>query len=432
MSRILVMIALAAASLAAKDRVYQTGTLLDKSLNPYIRTTESGDSGTKSNEFMNGTVMVAVNSNRSAGAVSYEDYVVEVADTVYLIEVAHMKTFKAPRLSLSRPLNVAVEKNKLFIKDLDNSEYSGDIIKQVSKSGQMAGEQLASVQANPAPVAKSSPAAKADTAPPSPKTQEAKAPVAAPPVAKTPSKPQPVAVSLVQVATQPTAVVQTAPPPPAPKPAPKAEAPKVEAAITKVPEKPAATGLATPKDPKPAPKAEAPKVEAPKVQAVVTKPVERPAPTPKPESVRQESPAASRAPVKDRAWQGGQLLSIVNNNYFFNVTYSADTEGASWPFTQGSDGRYTVNGQIANPTNSLYTYDNYCIESQFVVYLVQRMRPKTSPPVRLPGTQALKFAVEKNKLWVMDEQNIEYEMKVVKLVQKETIVDPLTRAAARN
>jgi hypothetical protein len=134
---------------------------------------------------------------------------------------------------------------------------------------------------------------------------------------------------------------------------------------------------------------------------------------------------------KDRAWQSGQLLSIVNNSYFFNVTYSSDSDGSAWPFVQGSDGRYTVNGQIGNPTTSLYTYDNYLIESQFCVYLVQRMRPKTAPTVRLPGTKALKFAVEKTKLWVLDDENIEYETKVVKLVQKDAIVDPLTRAAAR-
>lgn len=403
MSRILVLMTLAAATLAAKDRVYQTGTLLDKSLNPYIRTTESGESGPKSNDFVNGTVTVAVNTNRTGGAVTYEDYVVEVDDTVYLIEVARMKTYKAPRLSLSRPVNVAVEKNKLYIKDLDNAEYVGDILKQVSKngpkeSGPKQGDQLAAVETKPAPAAK-------PVAPPAPKTQEVKPP-AATVATKTPAKPDPFAVASAKVASQPppAATVPPAAQPPAPKPAPKAEAPKVEAAVTKAPEKPATSGLSTPRETKPAPK---------------------------PENVRQEQ-GVSRSTIKDRAWQSGQLLSIVNNNYFFNVTYSADTEGTSWPFTQGSDGRYTVNGQIANPTNSLYTYDNYVIESQFVVYLVQRMRPKTSPPVRLPGLQALKFAVEKNKLWTMDEQNIEYEMKIVKAVQKETIVDPLTRAAARN
>ena len=71
------------------------------------------------------------------------------------------------------------------------------------------------------------------------------------------------------------------------------------------------------------------------------------------------------------------------------------------------------------------------IESQFVAYLVQRMRPKTSPPVRFPGTKPLKFAVEKNKMWMIDDQGIEYETKVIKLIQKDAIVDPLARAAAR-
>ncbi len=66
------------------------------------------------------------------------------------------------------------------------------------------------------------------------------------------------------------------------------------------------------------------------------------------------------------------------------------------------------------------------------MYLVQRMRPKTSPPILpVPGAKALKFAVEKNKLWVLDKESVEYETKIVKLVQKDAIVDPLTRAAAR-
>ena len=120
------------------------------------------------------------------------------------------------------------------------------------------------------------------------------------------------------------------------------------------------------------------------------------------------------------------MLSVPTNNYFFNVTYTSDIEGSTWPFAQGSDGRLTVTGQIAAATNSQYTYDNYVIESQFVAYLVQRMRPKTSPPVRLPGTRAMKFAVDKGKMWVLDEQGIEYETKVVKLIQKDAIVDPLT------
>jgi hypothetical protein len=447
MARILLMISLAAASLAAKDRAWQTGTLLDKSLNPYFRTVDgSADKPHESVSYE--SFAVAVNVRRSTGDVIIDDYVVEGADTVYLAEGTRFKTFKAAHLSLSLPLTYAVEKNKLYIMDLDKNEYETVILKQLPRKGQKQDDTVAAVEAKPEPAAA--------PAPPPAKTPAVKA-------VKAQAKPDPFAggpahapadsvQALVQQAPR-TASAAPAPPPqaqpkpeppvlvaalapastPAPKPARKVEAPKVEATVTTPPAKPAPT-------PKP----------DPKVEAVVSTPQAKPAPTPKPDpkpapakaeavakpvkpepAAKPEPTVSARTSSKDRAWQSGQLLSILNNSYFFNVTYSSDTDGSTWPFVQGSDGRYTVNGQIANPTASLYTYDNYVIESQFCVYLVQRMRPKAAPMVRLPGTKALKFAVEKSKLWVLDEDNIEYETKVVKLVQKDAIVDPLTRAAAR-
>ena len=398
MARILLMISLAAASLAAKDRAWQTGTLLDKDLNPYFKMVSDNGGGDKSggSSVQYESFAVGVNVHRSTGDLIYDEYVIEGEDTVYMVEAARFKTYKAAHLSLSLPLSYAVEKNKLFIKDLDRNEYETVILKQVSKGGSKHGDLVAAVESKPEP---------------------AKAPAKTPPAkAATPkarAKPDLFAVGPVQALVQQTPSPAVAAPiaqPPAPKPEP-----KVEAVVSATPAKPAPQPQAlTPKpDPKP----------APKVEAVVSKPVEK--------SPKLEPAVVARASAKDRAWQSGQLLSIVSNSYFLNVTYSSDTEGSGWPFVQGSDGRYTVNGQIGNPTSSLYTYDNYVIESQYCVYLVQRMRPKTSPAVRLPGTKTLKFAVEKNKLWVLDDESIEYETKVVKLVQKDAIVDPLTRAAAR-
>jgi len=398
MVRILLMVSLAAASLAAKDRAWQTGTLLDKSLNPYFRAVSDNGGGDKSGgtPVQYDSFAVAVNVHHSTGDLIYDEYVIEGEDTVYMVENARFKTYKAAHLSLSLPLSYAVEKNKLFIRDLDRNEYETVILKQVSKDGSKHGDVVAAVESKPEPA----------------KTP-AKTPPAKPVPTKAQAKPDPFAVGSVQALVQqtpsPAAAAPVAQPrPPAPKPEP-----KVEAAVSATPPKPAPQPQAlTPKpDPKPAPKAE----------AVATKPVEK--------SAKPETGVVARASAKDRAWQSGQLLSVVNNSYFLNVTYSSDTDGTAWPFVQGSDGRYTVNGQIGNPTSSLYTYDNYVIESQYCVYLVQRMRPKTSPTVRLPGTKALKFAVEKNKLWVLDDESIEYETKVVKLVQKDAIVDPLTRAA---
>ncbi|HEY1754958.1 MAG TPA: hypothetical protein VGG72_06150 [Bryobacteraceae bacterium] len=385
MARILLTISLAAVTLAAKDRAWQPGTLLDKTLNPYIRT--ANDSGSKSGDAtpMVGDMAVSVNVHRSTGDLVYDEYIIEGADMVYAVEVTRFKNTKAAHLSLSLPLNFAVEKSRLYIKDLDRQEFEGQILRQVEKTGTKKGETVASAEPKPAPVAATQKApAKADV----PKADPGKAVAANIVPVKAQAKPDAVVAS-VQAPASKTAVSQPAPKPPVQTP---------------------------PAAPKP----------APKLEASVSTPAAQPRPQMKPETA-----TAARGTSKDRAWQSGQLLMVVNNGYFLNVTYSSDIDGSNWPFVQGSDGRYTVNGQIGNPTSSLYTYDNYVIESQFCAYLVQRMRPKTSATARLPGNKPLKFAVEKNKLWVVDEENIEYETKVIKLVQKDSIVNPVTRAAAQ-
>ncbi len=183
------------------------------------------------------------------------------------------------------------------------------ILKQVSKDGSKHGDVLAAaVESKPEP---------------------AKTPAKTPPAKPAPTKAQakldPFAVGSVQALVQQTPspavaapVAQPQPQPPAPKPEP-----KVEAAVSATPPKPAPQPQAlTPKpDPKP----------APKVEGVATRPVEKSA-----SGLRRG--VVARASAKDRAWQSGQLLSVVNNSYFLNVTYSSDTEGTGWPFVQDSDG----------------------------------------------------------------------------------------------
>lgn len=408
----------APAALSAKDRAWQTGQLLDKSLNPYFRTVASGgptgvssDGGVSFGAGDNGAL--AIKPHAAEGDLSYDNYVIAGQDTVYLVEFAHFKSFPVANLSIAKPFSFAVEKNKLIILDLDHREFETSIVKQTPKQGTAVASAAAPVpqEAKPAAQEAKKEAAKAE------KPKAAQEP-----------KPKPQSSKPDNVfATAALSSQDAAPPKPKPSPAPAQPAapsatsqaqpqqqpvkPVVVASVSKPAPKPDPAPAAKPA-PKPEPKAE-PKPEA----------VSKPAP-------RQEGPVA-RASTKDRAWQAGHLLSVANNNYFFNVTYTSDTEGTAWPFSQGSDGRYTVTGQIAADTSSFYTYDNYVIESEFVAYLVQRMRPKTSPPVRLPGTKPLKFAVEKTKLWVLDENGIEYETKVIKLIQKDSIVDPTARAAAR-
>jgi hypothetical protein len=416
-----VAIASAPAALFAKDRAWQTGELLDKTLNPYFRTVASdpgGVSSSNSASFGSGdNGALAVKAHQAEGDVTYDNYVVAGADTVYLVEFAHFKNFPVANVSMAKPVTFAIEKNKLILLDLDHREFEATILKQTNKHGTA----VASAAAPAKPVAE--PAKKLEAKKEEPK-ESVKSDKPKPPSSKpdnvfataalssqdsAPQRPKPAP----QPPTQPQSAQQQPQPQaqaqnvqqPAPPPAQQPAKPVVVASVSKPP--------ATKPDPAPATK------PAPKAEAAVTKPAPRP-----------EGPVA-HATTKDRAWQSGHLLSVASNNFFFNVTYSSDTDGSAWPFSQGSDGRYTVTGQIATESGSAYTYDNYVLESEFVAYLVQRMRPKTSPAVRLPGTKPLKFAVEKNKLWVLDDQGIEYETKIVKLIQKDSIVDPSARAAAR-
>lgn len=451
MTRTLLIFGLAAVSLAAKDRAWQMGHLLDNSLNPYFKTTavsNAGGSGGRQDSFVTtDDGKIGVNTHRSEGDVIYDTYVIESEDAAYMVELAHFKSFAAARLMFTKPVSFAVEKDKLWIMDLDKREFETAILKKVERHGTVvAGNAPAPVEpakVAPAPKVEQAKVEQAKIEQPRPKPQTAKpdnlfATAALPRADANPPKPKPPAPPVkappaqtatlrstsVQNTSVQTAPAQTASVPPAQEgsaapaqaapDAVKAEA-RVQASVSKPPQRPqpevkAAVPVAKPE---------------PKVEASVTKPPQRPQPV-----ARPEGPVV-RASTKDRAWQSGQLLSVPSNNYFFNVTYVSDMEGSAWPFSQGSDGRFTVTGQIAANTASPYTYDSYVIESQFVAYLVQRMRPKTSPPVRLPGTQPLKFAVDKGKMWVLDEQGIEYETKVIKLIQKDAIVDPLARTAAR-
>jgi hypothetical protein len=150
----------------------------------------------------------------------------------------------------------------------------------------------------------------------------------------------------------------------------------------------------------------------------------KPAPSP-------AAPASANAP-KDRPWQSGQLRSTAANPFFANIAYTTETDAATWTFVLGADGKVTAFIHAAAPQNSSYIYDNYVIETEFCGYLVQRARLKTAPPVRFPAAKSLKFAIEKTKIWIIDEDGREYEAKIVKQIQKDSegIAETLARAAA--
>ena len=307
MARTVLILCIAAAGLAAKDRAWQPGQLLDNHRNPYFRTAlasadDGGLSSSGGTTFGPGDNGALVVKPRGAdGNLSYDDYVIASADTVYLVEYAHFKNFPSANISLAKPLNFAIEKNKLIILDLDRREFETTILKQTDKAGHSAPAQVEQAKAEPPKSEKPKPqAAKPDVFATAALTTEEINPPRPKPAPPTPPPP-PLVQTAKPPAPKPEPNAQAAVTKPAPKPQPDASKPVVAAVKPATPAiKPAAPAL------NPAPKPE------PKVEAAATRPPQRPQP---------EGPVA-RASTKDRAWQSGQLLSVANNNFFFNVTYT--------------------------------------------------------------------------------------------------------------
>jgi hypothetical protein len=169
---------------------------------------------------------------------------------------------------------------------------------------------------------------------------------------------------------------------------------------------------------------------------IAVKPPQKQEPPVKPATPQVAAAPATATPAttaKDRPWQGGQLLSTASNRFFANIAYVTETDASTWSFVLGSDGKFTAFIHAAATGASSYVYDNYVIETEFCGYLVQRTRLKTVPPARFPGTKPLKFAIEKTKIWIIDEDGKEYEAKIVKQIQKDPEGDAQTpvRTAVR-
>jgi hypothetical protein len=404
MKRVAGIIALSTAiCLAApKERAWQDARLLDTRDNPYFNPKDFGSAGpglTQSQAYSEYTV----SQNSSTSKVVYDHYVIEGRTSAYLVEMGRLKDYPAAHVILRKGLKFAAEKSKLWFIDEDGKEVETKILKEVARPGAAMISKVETPAPAPAPAPTPAPA-------PPPMVQPAAVtpPVTASAPAPTP-KPAPPVVE---------ARVQAPEPPPASQPV---SQPVQQAALVATPQVVAAQE--PPAEVKPLPMQESlvattkPEIKAPPV--VVKDPVvvkeKKPEP-PKPEPKESKDQTASNS--KDRPWQRGQLLSTASNPFFANVPYTTDSEASGWTFVQGADGKATV-FMRAGASSSSYIYDNYVIDSDFCTYLIQRPRLKTVPPARFPGTKPLKFAIEKNKIWLTDEEGKEYEAKIVKTLQKD-------------
>ena len=118
---------------------------------------------------------------------------------------------------------------------------------------------------------------------------------------------------------------------------------------------------------------------------------------------------------KVRNWQTGTVLDTKRSRYFAGTIGSGNTTGT----TDSSNGTYQ--GQTTTDNTAVYrVFQTFAIEGDTRVYIAEeRLRWRWSKPANVTVNATVKFAVEKRKLFVIDDDGKEHEMEIVKQVLKQ-------------
>jgi hypothetical protein len=118
---------------------------------------------------------------------------------------------------------------------------------------------------------------------------------------------------------------------------------------------------------------------------------------------------------KERDWQSAKLLDPDRTKYFANEHLESDPAHPGLGSVVDT-GNYqaSANQMTASPA----VHDYFIVETQGMVYLAERIRLKAAQPPKLVVTRPVKFAIDKNKLYLMNESGDEYQTKIVKQVER--------------
>lgn len=127
-------------------------------------------------------------------------------------------------------------------------------------------------------------------------------------------------------------------------------------------------------------------------------------------------PSMCFAAKKQREWQTGKLLDTDRSRYFAGTTGSASSQGSA----QVHGNTATYNGQSNGSSVAIYrTYQDYVIESDKYIFVVEeRIKWRWSKAARLIVNAPVKFSIEKQKLYLLDDDGKEHETKIVKQILK--------------
>ena len=120
--------------------------------------------------------------------------------------------------------------------------------------------------------------------------------------------------------------------------------------------------------------------------------------------------ALSVAGSKDKDWQIGKVLDPIYNPYFGD-TASGNHGSHSSPFGQA----YQVN----NPSSAMDSVsDTYVIETDELVYRVERVRLKASTEAKVKKYNKIRFAIDNKKLWIEDADGKQWTAKIINIKTK--------------
>ena len=115
------------------------------------------------------------------------------------------------------------------------------------------------------------------------------------------------------------------------------------------------------------------------------------------------------ATEKQRDWQTGKVLDSERSRYFAGTVGGSNTNG-----TISENGTYS--GNTSGSQTAVYrVYETFVIEGDTYVYQAQEhIKWRWSKPANLTVNGPVKFAIEKRKLYVIDDDGKEHEMEIVK------------------
>jgi len=115
------------------------------------------------------------------------------------------------------------------------------------------------------------------------------------------------------------------------------------------------------------------------------------------------------AAEKQRDWQTGKVLDTNRQRYFAGTVGDSNTNGTV-------DSSCNIHANSSGGSTAVYrVFETFVIEGDQYVYLAQeRLRWRWSKAANVTVNGPVRYAVEKRKLYVMDEDGKEHEMEIVK------------------